>query len=321
MIRTDGDGGSGHTYLLDFSTQWGENASMEEISSKTSGFVSRVREHYSSLRKSERKIADHLLRNSRRRFNLSITELAKRLDVSEATVSRFCRSLGYRGFQDLKFSLAADLPPAEEFQNIPIDIVETDSSVVVGKKLSDTLSNAIIETHRNLDMDQLNAAINEIANAKRVELYGVGGAYAVSIEANHLFLKAGINCVAYSDGYMQTVTASMLGEDCVAVGLSHTGLSMDVVNALKIASESGAVTIGITSGRDSPLARASEICLCTPPRNRDIPLYGDFMEARVSQLYVIDLLYLGIIFKLGEISKRRLKKSRDALETYYNPIR
>jgi RpiR family carbohydrate utilization transcriptional regulator len=248
-------------------------------------------------------IADDLLRNSRRRLNLSITELAKRLAVSEATVSRFCRSLGYRGFQDLKFSLAADLPPAEEFQNIPIDIVETDSAVVVGKKLSDTLSNAIIETHRNLDMDQLNAAINEIANAKRVELYGVGGAYAVSIEANHLLLKAGINCVAYSDGYMQTVTASMLGEDCVAVGLSHTGLSMDVVNALKIASESGAVTIGITSGR------------------RDIPLYGDFMEARVSQLYVIDLLYLGIIFKLGEISKRRLKKSRDALETYYNPIR
>jgi len=294
---------------------------MEKILSIDRDFVTRVQQAYGSLRRSEKKIADYLRKNSGWRLDVSITELAKRLEVSEATVSRFCRSLGYRGFQDLKLSLATDLHSVDEFQNIPMDIVETDGPAVVGKKLSDTLSNAIVETHRNLDMDRVNTAVDEIAKAKRVELYGVGGAYAVAIEANHLFLKAGVNCVAYSDGYMQTVTASMLEKNCVAVGLSHTGLSMDVVNALKIASESGAVTIGITSSRASPLARVSDICLCTPPRSRDIPLYGDFMEARVSQLYVIDLLYLGIIFKLGKISKRSLKKSTDALEAYYNPIK
>jgi RpiR family carbohydrate utilization transcriptional regulator len=294
---------------------------MEKILSKTGDFLGRIGEGYSSLRKSEQKIADYLRRNSDRRLDLSITELAQRLNVSEATVSRFCRTLGYRGFQDLKLSLATDLSAPEEFRNIPVDIVETDPPTVVGKKLSDTLSNAIVETQRGLDMDRVGAAVDEIARAKRVELYGVGGAYAVAIEANHLFQKAGINCVAYSDGYMQTVTASMLSEGCVAVGLSHTGLSMDVVNALKIASERGAVTIGMTSSSESPLAQVSTICLCTPPRSRDIPLYGDFMEARVSQLYIIDLLYLGIIFKLGESSKRSLKRSTDALETYYNPIK
>ncbi len=120
---------------------------------------------------------------------------------------------------------------------------------------------------------------------------------------------------------MQTVTASMLGEDCVAIGLSHTGLSMVVVNALNIASRNGAKTICITSNSESPLARVSDICLCTPPRSKDIPLYGDFMEARVSQLYMIDLLYLGVIFKLGNISKTSLRRSTNALETYYNPIK
>jgi RpiR family carbohydrate utilization transcriptional regulator len=89
---------------------------------------------------------------------------------------------------------------------------------------------------------------------------------------------------------------------------------------LKIASDKNAVTICLTSNPESPLAQVSRICLCTPPRNKDIPLYGDFMEARVSQLYVIDLVYLGIIFKLGETSKRSLEGSTNALETYYNPI-
>jgi len=294
---------------------------MEKILHGKGDFLHRVQKSYSFLRRSEKKIADYLQENSHQRLDISITEFAKLLNVSEATISRFCRSVGYRGFQDLKLSLATDLSIAEEFQNIPVDIMETDPPAVVGKKLSDTLSNAIVETQRIIDMDRVDAAVDEIAKAKRAELYGVGGASAVAIEANHLFLKAGINCVAYSDGYMQAVTASLLGEDCVAIGISHTGLSMDVVNAMKISSDNGAVTICITSNSESLLARVSKICLCTPPRNKDIPLYGDFMEARVNQLFIIDLLYLGIIFKLGEISKRSLNRSTNALKTYYNPIK
>ena len=294
---------------------------MEKILHKEGDFLFRVQRDYSSLRRSEKIIADYLQKKSHQRLDVSITELARLLEVSEATISRFCRTLGYRGFQDLKLSLATDLSAVEGFRNIPVDIVETDPPTVVGKKLSDTLSNAIVETQRSLDMEMVNAAVDEIAQAKRVELYGVGGAHAVASEANHLFLKAGINCVAYRDGYMQTVTASLLGKGCVAIGVSHTGLSMDVVNALKIASDNGAVTISITSNGESPLARVSRICLCTPPRGKDIPLYGDFMEARVSLLYIIDLLYLGIIFRLGEISKRSLERSTNALETYYNPIK
>jgi RpiR family carbohydrate utilization transcriptional regulator len=294
---------------------------MKKILHNNSDFLCRLQEKYANLRRSERKIADYLKKKPHQRLDFSITEFGKLLGVSEATVSRFCRSLGYRGFPDLKLSLATDLSMGEGFQNIPVDILQTDPPVVVGKKLSDTLSNAIVETQRSLEMDKVSAAIDEIAQAKRVELYGVGGAYAVASEANHLFLKAGINCVAHRDGYMQIASASMLGQDCVAIGVSHTGLSWDVVNSVKIASDSGAGTICITSNRESALARVSKICLFTPPRSADIPLYGDFMEARASQLYIIDLLYLGIIFKLGESSKRSLKRSTDALKTYYNPIK
>jgi RpiR family carbohydrate utilization transcriptional regulator len=117
---------------------------------------------------------------------------------------------------------------------------------------------------------------------------------------------------------MQTVTASMIEADWVAFGVSNTGLSMMVVNALKLASENGATTICITSVPDSPIAQVSKICLLTAPTKRDVPLYGDFLEARMSQLYIIDLLYLGILFRLGDVAKTNLKKNTSALTTYYN---
>lgn len=283
-------------------------------------FIVRLQTSYPLLWKSEKKIADYLQQHADQRIDYSITEFGKLLNVSEATVSRFCRAVGFQGFQDLKLSLATSLNPAEEFKNVPIDIHETDSMAEIGKKLVDTLATNLIETQRNLNTENILAAVDAIVQAKHVGLFGIGGSSTVLSAANHLFVKAGINCSVYNDGYMQTVIASLLNENSVAIGVSNTGLSMTVVNALKIASENNAVTICITSNSTSPLAQFSQICLLTALTKKDIPLYGDFLEARMSQLYIIDLLYLGILFKLGDLSKKNLQRSTEVLKTYYNPI-
>ncbi len=283
-------------------------------------FILRLQTKYSSLRKSEKKIADYLQQNSQQRLDMSITEFAKLLEVSETTVSRFCRVIGYQGFQDFKLSLAASASSDEEFQNIPINIHEGDTIPEIGKKLSDTLSNAIAETQRSLNTESIDAAINAIAHAKQVMVYGIGGSSIIVYAAHHLFSKAGLSCGVYTDGYMQTVTASMMSVESVAFGVSNTGLSKHVVDALHIAASKGARTIGLTSNRESALARASEVCLITPPGGSDIPLYGGAIEAKVCQLYILDLLYLGILFKLGNVTKKNLKETAGALRTYYNPI-
>ena len=283
-------------------------------------FILRLQTRYASLRKSEKKIADYLQQNSQYRLDMSITEFAKILDVSEATVSRFCRAVGFRGFQDLKLSLATSINAAEEFQNIPQDIHQTDSTAEIGKKLADTLSIAIGETQRSLGMSDIDTAVDALVQARQIMLYGIGGSSIIVYAAHHLFAKAGLSCGVYADGYMQTVTASMMNSEGVALGVSNTGMSKHVVDALEIAASKGATTIGITSNRNSALARASTICLVTPPGNRDIPLYGGSIEAKVCQLYILDLLYLGVLFKLGNISKKNLKETASALRTYYNPI-
>ncbi len=293
-----------------------------QSSSYDTDFIVRLQTSYPSLRKSERKIADYLQQHANQRLDFSITEFANLLEVSEATVSRFCRAVGFQGFQDLKISLATSLNAVDNFQNIPVNIDETDSLVEVGKKLSDALSGSIIETQRAINIENIHLAAEAIVKAGKVALYGIGGAAAIIKAANHLLVKVGIECVRHEDGYMQMVTASMLDETGVALGVSNTGLSSMVVNAIKIAADNGSMTIGITSNPESPLARVSKICLLTaPPMHHDVPLYGDFLEARVSQTYIIDLLYLSILFKLGKVAKQNLKKTTTVLETYYNPLK
>jgi RpiR family carbohydrate utilization transcriptional regulator len=282
-------------------------------------FIQRLQSKYSELRKSEKIIADYLQKHPQQRLDLSITELAKLLQVSETTVSRFCRVIGYQGFQDLKLSMAASSNQVNGFQNIPRDIHERDSTADICRKLADSLTHSILHTQQSLSMGDIDAAIDAMANATQLVFYGIGGSATVANAGYHLFTKAGLNCAVHTDGYMQTVSASMMNPGGVAVGVSNTGLTKHVVDALTIGSARGAVTIGITSEPESALARASKICLVTPLENKDVPLYGGAIDAKMCQLYLVDLLYLGVLFKLGDVVKRNLKETANALRTYYNP--
>ena len=292
----------------------------KEGSRHSDDFIFRLQSYYPSLTKSEKKVADFFLQAPQSRLDMPITIFAKTLGISVASVSRFCKAVGFDGFQDLKLSMAMSLNAAEGFKNIPADINETDSLLEIMKKLADTLSNAISETQITLNHEDIGKAINAIIHAKQIMVYGIGGSSIIAYAAHHLFAKAGLKCGVYTDGYMQTVTASLMCEEDVAIGISNTGISKHVVDALNIASDKGAKTISITSNRDSPLAHSSEICLTTPSGRRNVPLYGGVIEAKVCQLYVLDILYLGIVFKLGEHSKKNLQETTNALRKYYNPI-
>jgi len=287
-----------------------------------SDFIQHLQANYSTLRKSEKKIADYLQQHAQERLDFSITELAKRLKVSETTVSRFCRAIGLRGFQDLKLSLAAALPTPtmDEFRNIPPTIHEGDATPEIGRKLAESLSGSIAKTQQSLNVEDMNNAIDALARARQIYVYGIGGSAIIALAAHHLFTKAGLNCVIYTDGYMQTVSAAMIKPEMVAFAVSNAGITKHVVDAVKIAAQNGAVTIGLTSDRESALGRAAKICLATPLEYKDAPLYGGSIDAKACQLYLVDLLYLGVLFKLGQPLKRNLKATASALRTYYNPI-
>lgn len=257
-------------------------------------FFDRLNQKYHEIRDSEKRVADYILKHPEAILNFSITELARESSVSEATVNRLCHSLGYSGYGVMKIALSQQLAQ-ETIKNIPKDIKEGDDVSEVAKKLSYSLKAAIENTYNILSVSELVRAIESIQTAERIYFYGIGGSGAVAKIAHHLFLKAGILNYSYEDGYMQAVSAALLTNRDVVVGISHSGNTKDVVEALHIAKERGATTIAITGNKNSAIVNESDISLFT--FSNEEPIYGDFMEAKVSQVFIIDLLYIGILLK------------------------
>lgn len=280
--------------------------------------IQRIQVRYGNLRPAERIVADYLRNNAGIRLDASITEFARTLGVSEATISRVSRALGYDGYPSLKLSVAEETNRSLYFTNLPSGLEETDSMVTLSDKFSLTLANSLRETHNMLDADRLERVVQAIANASMTVFIGVGGAASICDEAVHMLLKAGIDSTSYSDGYSQIVASSTMSPNRTMVGISHTGQTETVAAALTHARSKGAKTIAITSDPTSQVAKAAEIQLITWHRPApEIPLFGDFLEGRICQLYLIDLIYLGLLFHTGKQPKDNLKATGLALERYY----
>jgi RpiR family carbohydrate utilization transcriptional regulator len=293
---------------------------MENMNQGTgrSDLIQRIQVHYGNLRPAERIVADYLRANAGTRLDASITEFARSLGVSEATISRVSRALGYDGFPSLKLSVAEETNRASAFSNLPSGVEETDSMITVSDKLSLTLANSLRETHMMLDADRLDRVVQAIAQSSMTVFVGVGGAASVCDEAVHMLLKAGYDAVSHRDGYTQIVVAATMDETRTMVGISHTGHTETVASSLALARSRGARTIAITSDPDSIVAKAAEIQLITYHHSTpQIPLYGDFLEGRICELYLVDLIYLGLLFHTGKAPKENLKATGLALQRYY----
>ncbi|MFK8033309.1 MAG: MurR/RpiR family transcriptional regulator [Hyphomicrobiales bacterium] len=282
------------------------------------GIILRLQEKYGQLRKSERLVADYLRANASQRLDMSITEFANTLDISEATISRFTRALGYKGFSDMKLALASESVQSNQFANLPAEMKESDPLDEVSFKLLGALGAAMSETQKHIDYSNVQKVVDHVLASQHVVFMGVGGAVSVCEEAVHLLLKAGIQATTHRDGYTQQVVATTSSENVTVFGVSHTGTTEDVAKALRVARENGAKTIAITSNLESSVAEAAEISLWTwTPNTPQIPLYGDFLEGRVCQIYIVYLIYLGVLFQSGGKAPESLEATAESLKRYF----
>ena len=281
-------------------------------------FLQRVQDRYAKLRPSEQIVADYLRTHANQRLSHSITELAQIMGVSEATISRVSRALGYSGFSDMKLSLAEGAVNRTGFSNIPAELDPSDTLIGTSVKLANLLAASIQSTKASLDGEKLEQCVQSIRAARKVVLVGCGGAAAICDEAAHLFMKAGLDAASYSDGYTQIVAAANMSADSLMIGISHTGTTQNVANALQLARQTGAKTIAMTSDAASAVGQAAEIVLTAAiSATPSIPLHGDFLEGRISQLFLIDVLYLGLIFQEGSNHGQHLTATADALQRYF----
>ena len=214
---------------------------------------------YDEMGKSEKKIADWVMLHPNEILPISISELAEKSSSSEATIVRFSRRLGFTGFQDFKISFA-NYSGADPV-NPHID--KSDSCMDIFSKVSGDIYTSLEKTKKSIDKDALESASKAISAANKVVIFGLGNSASIALDAAHKFMRAGLNVYSYSDNHMQAIAASHLGKNDVAIGISHSGSSVDVVEALRTAQQNGAVTISISGVFKAPITNVSDINLIT----------------------------------------------------------
>jgi DNA-binding MurR/RpiR family transcriptional regulator len=275
---------------------------------KVPGSFVRLQGAYSGLRAAEQRVADFILKAPDELIYLTVTELAERTHTSESTVVRLCQKIGYKGYQEFKIVLARDL--VEETTEIYAAIEPGDDLATVKTKVFQANAQALRDTIEVLDDGELQRAVDALSNARRVEIYGVGGSAPLALDAYHKFLKLGLQAIALSDGDLMAMSSSLLGPADVALGISHTGASRDVTDALGRAKAHGATSVCITHRPSSPITKVSDIVLVTAAQQT--AFRSDASSSRIAQLTIVDTLYVGVANKHHERSLEMIQRTREA---------
>ncbi len=260
--------------------------------------LDRIKASLPSLAPAEQRVGRLVLTDPRAFAKLPVSELADRAHVSKPTVVRFCRSVGYDGLSDFKLKLAGSVSEGVPFIHRSVDADDKTNDIMV--KVIDNTVAAFLKYRNDASSAAIERAVNALVAAyragKRIEFFGVGNSGVVAQDAQHKFFRLGVHTIAYSDGHMQVMSASVLGEgDCVVV-ISNSGRTRDLMDACDIARKNGATTIVITAS-GSPLASAGHIHLAADhPEGFD--RYSP-MVSRLLHLMIIDILATCVALRIG----------------------
>lgn len=242
---------------------------------------------------------------------MSVTELAEASGVSVGSVIGFCRELGLRGFQDLRIGLVRDL--VEPVQAIHEDVLESDDAATVAAKILRSDVAALNDTLRVLDPDSMSVAADAVLRAERVEVYGIGSAMPVALDAQYRLLRIGIQCAVHTDSHVQAVSASLTGPSVATITISHSGSTVETLEATRLAKGSGATTIVITNLGNSPIVEFADVTLFTAAR--ETRFRTEAMASRIAELSIVDALTACVALRSYDRSVRTLMESADVLST------
>jgi DNA-binding MurR/RpiR family transcriptional regulator len=270
-----------------------------------------------SLSPAEQRVAHVVINAGAGASRFTITELAERAGTSETTVIRFCRAMGFGGYPELRLTLAAEAGRAAEappgHEEMGSDISPDDSLDEVVKKIAFADARAVEDTAAQLDVAELERVVGRVAKARRVDIYGVGASAFVAQDFQQKLHRIGRVAFAWSDLHIALTSAALLGKQDVAFGISHTGTTMDTIEAFTEAGRRGATTVALTNFPKSPLAAAADFVLTTAAR--ETTFRSGAMASRLAQLTVIDCVFVGVAQRTYAQTKRALEATFDAANT------
>lgn len=271
----------------------------------------KIKSQYSGFNSTEKKVANFILSRPEKVIYSTISQVAEQLEISDATVFRFCKKIGFKGFQAVKISLAKDFNEENHHSYINKKISDTDDEVTVLHKVFQANISSLNESLHSINPKNIKKAIDFLLNADQIVFYGNGGSGAVAMDAQHKFLRLGMRVSAYTDNHLQLMSAAQLGKNDVMVIISHSGSNLNMINLLEFAKENATKTIGITSFSKSPIDEKVDISLNAISQETEYQF--EAFSSRIAHLTIIDALYVNVALKRKELSDTAIQKMRNAI--------
>lgn len=257
----------------------------------------RIRSGYGDMRKSEQRAADYILDHLNHVRELSLDRLAGEAGVSQPTVIRMLKALGFKGYREFRDQLLREYARDEEGEGRTtplygyplhkgerLEDIPRNMTAMTERMLQETLKNFSVKTYKQ--------NVEVLKHARIIDIYSVENSEVTAQDFVAKLLYLGFSCRHFGDHYYQRIAAGSLTSEDVAVGISYSGSSKDTVDVMKTAKKAGATTIVLTNFKDSPISRYADYLICT---SQEQLFYGDAIFSRASQLLIVDMIYMGII--------------------------
>ena len=257
----------------------------------------RIRSGYGDMRKSEQRAADYILDPLNHVRELSLDRLANEAEVSQPTVIRMLKALGFKGYREFRDQLLREYARDEEGEGRTtplygyplhkgerLEDIPRNMTAMTERMLQETLKNFSVKTYKQI--------VEVLKHARIIDIYSVENSEVTAQDFVAKLLYLGFSCRHFGDHYYQRIAAGSLTSEDVAVGISYSGSSKDTVDVMKTAKKAGATTIVLTNFKDSPISRYADYLICT---SQEQLFYGDAIFSRASQLLIVDMIYMGII--------------------------
>ncbi|MDZ5784120.1 MurR/RpiR family transcriptional regulator [Marinococcus luteus] len=279
------------------------------MATETTHVRQRIQSLYNSFSDKEKQIADYMLQNPETIVHSTINQVADQLSLADATVFRFCKRLGFKGYQAMKIALASDI--IEPIEDIHETIQESDTEAEIMSKVFQSNKNALTYTQEVLDENTVRQAVQYLLEASELHFYGSGGSGVTAQDGQHKFMRTGLPSHAYTDAHWQVMAASQLKPDDVAIVISHSGANEDVLEAMDVAKEQGARIIAITSYAKTPISQKADLTLQTI--SRETEYRSEALASRLAELSLLDGLYVNYCIKKKDQAQEAVAKMRKAV--------
>lgn len=256
----------------------------------TQNCLGTIHSQYHKFSEKEKMIADYILKKPELVIHRTINEVADDLNIADATVFRFSKRIGFKGFQAMKIALASEVMSLSQTDQTEVQVEDEDSFT---EKIFNANIRTLQKTFELNSQDSINKAVQVIKCSNRVEVYGTGNSALMAMDGFQKFVSSGIRAFSYQDPHYQLLSAARLTSDDAAIIISHSGSNKETMNILKTAKDAGAKTVGITAFPKSPISLNVDIPLYTSVEETDS--YSAAFASQIAQISLINALCMNIL--------------------------